>query len=129
VQFTQFCAGSVLTALLVFSSISCQSSGPTLYPVSGTVILDPIGSASAFKPSGTVGADGAFTITTHPHGTGAPAGEYAVLITWFPANARQTDNPKSKLPAKYADPTKTPVPKVTVKPGGVTVPPIKLTPK
>ena len=68
--------------------------GPKLYPVRGavhfqdkpaagaTVVFHPLaaGNHSAPKPSGTVGPDGSFTLTTHPHGDGAPAGEYLVAI-------------------------------------------------
>jgi hypothetical protein len=129
----------LLFTLLAVSGVSCGSSGPTLHPVRGsvhfddkpaegaTVILDPVGGGGTSKPSGIVAADGSFTVSTHPHGGGAPAGEYAVLITWFPPDARQSDNPKNKLPTKYGDTAKTPVPKVTVPAGGTDIPPIKLT--
>jgi hypothetical protein len=126
--------------LVMLSGVSCVPSGPKLHPVSGTVhyegrpaegatvILDPLGGAAErAKPTGTVAADGSFTVSTHPHGDGAPAGEYAVLVTWFPADARQTDNPKNKLPEKYADPVKTPLPRVTVRDGSNVLEPIKLT--
>jgi hypothetical protein len=132
----------LLFALAAAGGVSCEPSGPVLHPVRGsvqfegqpaegaTVILEPVGGGGdTSKPSGTVGADGAFTVTTHPHGRGAPAGEYAVLVTWFPPDARSTDHPKNKLPAKYGDPAKTPVPKVTVAAGGTEIPPIQLTAK
>lgn len=130
-----------LFALLAVGGLSCGPSGPTLHPVRGTVffdgqpaegatvILDPVSGGGTDKPSGTVAADGSFTVTTHPHGSGAPAGEYAVLVTWFPPDARQSDNPRNKLPAKYADAANTPVPKVTVQAGTTTIPPIQLTAK
>jgi hypothetical protein len=132
----------LLFALAAVGGLSCGPSGPALHPVRGsvhfegqpaegaTVVLEPVGGGGDLsKPSGTVSADGTFTVTTHPHGSGAPAGEYAVLVTWYPPDARSVDNPKNKLPAKYADPAKTPVPKVTVPAGGTEVPPIKLTAK
>ena len=75
------------------------------------------GEAGTLVPSGAVGADGSFTVSTHPHGPGAPAGEYLVLVSWYPSDGRSLANPKNKLPAKYEDPGKTPLPKVTVKPG------------
>lgn len=130
----------LLFALATVCGVSCGPAGPVLHPVRGTahfegqpaegatVILEPVGGGE-LKPSGTVAADGSFTVTTHPHGSGAPAGEYAVLVTWFPPDARSMDNPKNKLPAKYGDPAKTPVPKVTVPAGGTDIPPIKLTAK
>lgn len=131
-------AGATIIAGFLLFCTSCGTSGPTLHPVRGsvhidgqpaegaTVILDPVGGGVESKPSGTVAADGSFTISTHPYGSGAPAGEYSVLITWFPADARQSDNPKNKLPAKYGDPARTPVPKVMVSSGGTEIPPIKL---
>jgi hypothetical protein len=120
--------GALLAAGLILFCTSCGASGPKLHPVRGkvtvdgtpaagaTVVFDPVGGGSA-KPSGLVAADGSFTLSTHPHGTGAPAGEYAVLVTWYPENARELDNPKNKLPARYAEAAKTPLPKVTVKDG------------
>jgi hypothetical protein len=134
--------GCLLVGLLAVGGVSCGPSGPTLHPVRGsvhfdgqpaegaTVVLDPVGGGGDLsKPSGTVSADGTFTVTTHPHGSGAVAGEYAVLVTWYPPDARSVDNPKNKLPAKYSDPAKTPVPKVTVPAGGTEIPPLKLTAK
>ena len=32
------------------------------------------------------------------------AGDYLVLVTWYPANSREQANPKNRLPAKYAGP-------------------------
>jgi hypothetical protein len=134
-------AACLLLTLLAVGGLSCGPSGPVLHPVRGsvhyegqpaegaTVILDPVGGGGTAKPSGTVAADGSFTVTTHPHGSGAPPGEYTVLISWFPPDARQSDNPKNKLPARYGDPAKTPVPKVTVSAGGTDIPPIQLTAK
>ncbi|WP_410962276.1 hypothetical protein, partial [Salmonella sp. SAL4355] len=84
-------------------------------PAAGaTVVLHPVDAAtssSAAKPSGVVGADGTFTLATHPHGAGAPAGEYAVVVTWYHKGARQAENSQNKLPASYADPTQTPLPR------------------
>ncbi len=131
----------LLFALTAVGGLSCGPAGPVLHPVRGTVhfegqpaegatvILEPAGGGGGSKPSGTVAADGSFAVATHPHGSGAPAGEYTVLVTWFPPDARSLDNPKNKLPAKYADPAKTPVPKVSVPAGGTDIPPIKLTAK
>jgi hypothetical protein len=134
------CVWCVFLSLVVFSILGCGPSGIALYPVRGsvhfegqpaegaTVILDPV-AGGEFKPSGTVAADGSFVVTTHPHGNGAPVGEYHVIITWYPEDARQSDRPKNKLPAKYGDSAKTPVPKVTVSTGSTDIPPIKLTAK
>jgi hypothetical protein len=109
-----------------------------LYPVTGKVLYqdkpaegaqivfhatDP--QANPHKPSGVVGADGTFTLTTHPHGDGAPAGEYTAVVTWYGENARD-EGAKNKLPAKYADATKSGL-KATVKPEPTTLEPFRLT--
>lgn len=127
-------------AFAALSIVSCGPDGMKLYPVEGKVLFDgvaPEGATIIFQPtaggtmvpSGLVTADGGFKLKTHPHGEGAPPGEYAVLITWHPANARETGTAKNKLPAKYGDATKTTVPKVTVAAGPNQVPEIKLTSK
>src|SRR5262245_54548624 len=108
---------AALTAALALALTSCGGGGPKLYPVRGkvlfanqptegaTVVFHPAGGgANTPKPGGTVEADGSFTLHTYPHGDGAPPGEYGVAVTWFPPNARSLDNPKNKLPARYADP-------------------------
>jgi hypothetical protein len=127
---------------VVFAGPGCSSGGPKLHPVQGTVlfndqpaegatvILDPVvASEGTAKPSGTVKADGTFSVQTHPHGDGAPAGEYVVLITWYAPGARGLENPKNKLPAKYGDPGRTPVQKITVRPGRNDLEPFRLTGK
>lgn len=129
--------GCALAGFLSLLVASCGDGGPTLYPVSGkvefngqpaegaTVVLHPA-DPQAPKPSGTAGADGTFTLRTHPHGEGAPAGEYAVVVTWYPPNAREVENPKNKLPARYADPAQSGL-KATVKAGPTELEPFKLT--
>jgi hypothetical protein len=76
-------------------------------PEGATVVFQPVagGENASLMPSGTVDAKGEFTLSTHPYGPGAPAGEYNVVITWFPPNARELDNPVNKLPARYGDQT------------------------
>ena len=129
--------GCALTGSLALLAASCGGGGPTLYPVNGkvlyngqpaegaTVVLHPA-DASAPKPSGTVDADGSFTLRTHPHGEGAPAGDYAVVVTWYPPNSRGLENPKPKLPARYSDPTQSGL-KATVKTGPTELEPFQLT--
>ena len=116
--------------LLGVVAAGCGGGGPELHPVRGKVLVGDApaaGAAVVFKPvqarsdlnnpTGTVAADGTFTLSTYPHGPGAPPGEYVVLVTWFPPDAREVENPKNKLPGRYADPDKTPLPRVTVRPG------------
>ncbi|HKB04971.1 MAG TPA: hypothetical protein VKD90_22300 [Gemmataceae bacterium] len=118
---------------------SCGGGGPKLHPVRGKVlyldqpaegaivVFQPANStADSPMPSGTVGADGTFTLRTHPHGEGAPAGDYVVLVTWLPPNAREMENPPNKLPPKYASLTDSPL-KATVKSGSNELEPFRLT--
>lgn len=74
----------------------CSSNGPKLYPTTGKVtvkgqaaegalvVFHPKGNDAidALRPSGTVGADGTFTLVSGPDANGAPAGEYEVAVVW-----------------------------------------------
>ncbi len=103
-----------LAAGLALSAVSCGGDGPKLYPVTGKVLFNgqPVEGASVvfvpdgggdLRPSGTTDEDGSFSLSTYPHGEGAPAGNYVVLVTKYPENARELETPKSELPTKYAD--------------------------
>jgi hypothetical protein len=100
---------------------SC-SSGVKLSPVRGKVLYGGQPAEGAIvvlhrkgsepntpTPAGTVQADGSFTLRTHPHGNGAPPGEYTVVITWYPPNARELENPRNKLPTRYASVSESPL--------------------
>lgn len=125
--------GAVLLAALA----GCGAGAPKLSPVRGkvfhgdkpaegaTVVFQPKGGATTAPPSGTVQADGSFTLRTHPHGEGAPPGEYVVLVTWYPPDARSQENAKSKLPPRYADPEQTPF-KATVGDGATELEPFQI---
>lgn len=132
-------AAALVVAILAAFCSSCGGGGPTLHPVRGTVLFDgkpAEGATIVFQPaeaagpdtplpSGVVGPDGSFAVATHPHGAGAPAGDYLVLITWFPPDTREQGNPKNKLPARYSSADSSL--KITVKPGENTLDPFKLT--
>jgi hypothetical protein len=118
---------------------SCGGSAGKLYPVTGkvfymgqpaegaSVVFQPANSGpDSVMPFGTVGSDGTFKLSTRDRGDGAPAGEYVVLVTWFPPNARELDNPQNKLPGRYASPTETTL-KATVKEGPNELEPFQLT--
>lgn len=125
--------------------IGCgKSSSVKLHPVRGQVFFNdkpaegarvvflPAGEENAAyrgaRPAATVSADGSFEMETDPHGIGAPVGEYAVLITWFPPRDENPNaNAKNKLPNKYGDQAR-PLLKATVKEGENTLEPFKLTP-
>ena len=118
---------------------SCGGSQPKLHPVRGSVlylgqpaagalvVFQPANSGpEALMPSGPVEADGTFTLRTAPHGDGAPAGDYVVLVTWFPANAREQSNPVNKLPGRYGNPAESPL-RATVIAGSNQLEPFRLT--
>jgi hypothetical protein len=110
-----FCA---LAALALLGS-SCGGNG--LHPVSGKVLYrgDPAAGAVVYfqrtsaNPMnehtimGLVGKDGTFTLVCGHLGTGAPAGEYDVLIEW-PHVSKQPKGLARKghdrLNGRYADP-------------------------
>jgi len=138
----------VIFALLSVVS-ACKKSSVKLYPVTGKVLFKgqpaegaqvvfrPAGEATGNNaqsataqqnPFGDVKSDGTFTLRTEPLGEGAPAGDYAVMISWYTrTNLHDPLSSKSKLPAKYSDPT-TPILKATVKEGKNELPPFDLKP-
>ena len=119
----------------------CGKKGIDLQPVRGQVLFEgqpAEGVQVVFQPtsemngreklisSGKTGADGSFTLTTYPDGEGAPVGDYIVLASWYPSNAREVENARNKLPAKYANAAE-PVLKATVKIGENQLEPFRLT--
>ena len=132
--------GTVLGVALLLPLVNgCGKKGPKLYPVGGkvvfenvvpegaTVVFQPVNAdSSALMPSGTVDGEGRFRLITHPHGDGAPAGDYIVLITWYPPDARQKENAKNQLPQRYADATQ-PILHATVNAGTNELEPFVLT--
>jgi hypothetical protein len=132
---------SIRNALPIAVLVLASCSGETLklYAVRGTVfyldqpaegatvVFHPAsGSSESPLPSGTVKADGSFILRTHPHGDGAPAGDYVVLVTWYPTNARELENPKNRLPDRYARHAESPF-RVIVKQGPNELEPFRLT--
>ena len=132
----------VLVAALAPLAVSCTS-GPKLYPVKGQVFFGdkPTDGAqvvfhpatgsdlNARRPSGVVGPDGTFTLSTFAPNDGAPAGSYIVAIVWLPKDARadwKTTELKNRLPDKYADPTQSNL-RAEVKPGENNLEPFRLT--
>jgi hypothetical protein len=129
----------VAAALGCLAATSCGGSGPKLHPVKGsvlfrekpavgaTVVFQPMNSSSeSLMPSGVVEADGTFTLSTPPHGSGAPAGDYVVLVTLFPPNAREMREPASLLPPRYGSPTDSPL-RATVSAGTNQLEPFRIT--
>lgn len=102
--------------------------GKVLYrgkPVEGVVVeFHPLFEARGYAPSGTTGADGAFTVTSDA--AGAPVGEYAVTFT----HPQRTDpgdagSEVDRWKGKYSDAKKSKF-KATVKDGPNELEPFKL---
>src|SRR5262249_21862210 len=84
------------------------------------VVFHPLDAAGPkLLPSARVGKDGAFTLGTRAPGDGAPAGAYAVAISWTFADKRPnpvTGEVPVRLHPRYADPRLSPF-RVQVKKG------------
>lgn len=138
---------AVLLAAFVLSLVACGCGGSTdnrtpVFPVKGKVtvagkpaeraqvVFHPLADAgpNTPRPTGTVGSDGTFTLSTYTEGDGAPAGEYAVAIVW-PESASATggdaDTGGDRLGGRYANP-KTSGLKATVAEGRPDLPPFAL---
>ena len=76
--------------------------------VNAMVTFHPVGSTGKSKtPFGIVGADGAFSLGSYLPNDGAPAGEFAVTVTWTqPVNGTSSDDISAVelLPPKYQRP-------------------------
>ena len=115
-------AAALMAALL---GTSCAGDGRRpVFPVRGQVsyqgkptpgalvILHPVDDPDprAPRPVARVGPDGGFAPTTYKTDDGAPAGEYAVTITWVEERDNQAApkeeqrEPKNRLPGRYGKP-------------------------
>lgn len=132
-----------LLAFVPFALAGCGQKAPALYPVAGkvvgadgkplehaTVVFHPVGAvgADAVKPRGKVGADGAFTLTTHTAGDGAPPGEYRVTVELWLSSGKGDDPPVNRLPDKFAKPDLSGL-KATVGAGPTELPPFTVSAK
>jgi hypothetical protein len=91
--------------LLVGLLATACSSGPTLYPVTGKVTVKdkpavgalvmffPEGGSNTTPSTGVCGEDGTFTLSTGT-GTGAPAGDYVVAVSWPDPKVKYTEQQK-----------------------------------
>ena len=109
--------------LLFLSTGGCgpQSEGPPTYPVHGALTVDgkPAHNAQVIfhpadgrdfdqrgaRPTGRVGADGAFALTTYFPGDGAPAGRYAVTVYWA-ENPDSLEPSPDRLKGRFSEPSK-----------------------
>jgi hypothetical protein len=109
-----------LTSALALISISCESK-TSLYPVAGSVFYkgEPASGATVFfyrqsadiinehTIMGVVNGDGSFELVCGSLGTGAPPGEYDVVIEWRTTSGQSKGQPQrglDKLKGRYADP-------------------------
>jgi hypothetical protein len=117
----------VLFALAGLATLACSACRPSdripVVPVKGQlfyqgqpavdalVIFHPVNNAdpNAPRPTGRVGADGSFTLTTYDQDDGAPVGVYNIAVVWrlTPADAEDDDDGQGKvdqLQGQYGDP-------------------------
>jgi hypothetical protein len=122
---------------------SCAEKPCSVQPVQGQLQVDGKPAANALvtfhpanaapdapHPTGLTDAQGVFRLTSFRENDGAPAGDYAVAVTWFrsvPSRDPRDDRFKSVnfLPARYASP-KTSQLKATVAKGAGALPPLQL---
>ncbi len=130
---------SLLLVAMGLTLGGCSKSPVKLNPVRGQVffkdqplegaqiVFQPVGGTTKEQPMayGTAGADGSFSLDTHPYGPGAVAGEYVVFVTSYGVDSKDPDKKVSKLPAKYADQAN-PLLKATVKEGKNELDPFRL---
>jgi hypothetical protein len=103
-----------LTGLIVLAlALSTTGCGPTLHSVTGKVMVNNKPAVGALvmlfpeggketkynAPSGTVGEDGTFTLSTGGS-PGAPAGKYVVTIIWLEQSSGPGAEEKANPPAK-----------------------------
>lgn len=81
-------------------------------PAAGAqVVFHPLNPtpADAPKPTATVKPDGSFALSTYTSGDGAPAGEYAVGVSWPSGGAPiggDAESGPDRFGSRYADPQK-----------------------
>ncbi|WP_425615837.1 hypothetical protein NA78x_005769 [Anatilimnocola sp. NA78] len=102
-------AGAVLVVALL-GLAGCGNSGPQVVPVSGVVLIDgaPLSYGhiqvipTGWRPaSGSIGADGRFTLTTNVQGDGVAVGTHKVAI--LAGESITTDLTKWHAPKRYSD--------------------------
>ncbi len=139
---------------MLFLSLLCISCGKTdaelpfaVHPVSGQVLFEgnrppPEGAVLVARPlkempelqktggnpRGVVDKEGKFKLTTLRPNDGAPAGDYELIITWHKPKEGVDEDGPDLLRGRYRDPSKSQLPKLTVKEGKNEIPPIRLKP-
>jgi hypothetical protein len=142
---------AVLTALLLAAVLgtSCANDGRRpVFPVRGRVLFEDKPTPGALvlfhplndpdprapRPVARVAADGSFAPTTYRTDDGAPAGEYAVTVTWVNERDNQSApkeeqrEPRNLLPDRYGKPETSGL-RVQIKEEPNDLPPFRLTRK
>ena len=147
-QLRHWCLHPPTAAIILLVSSGCSDAGQPFSPARGRVLvgdtpatgaivtLVPAGGASPateLQPSGRVGADGCYTITTYDPKTrtvhnGAPPGQYAATIAWVPEPSRESlarGTPgRDRLGGRYRNPASSP--QVEVREGPTELPVIQV---
>jgi hypothetical protein len=107
---------AAVLAFAALSEVSCtRRTGPTLYPVKGSVVCGGVPAAGAVLtfhrvgdpdktnlPHAVVAADGSFTLTTFAPGDGAAPGHYAITVIWRnKGKGRGDDEGDWRIPMRY----------------------------
>jgi hypothetical protein len=138
--------GVVFISALLGLGCAKSPDRPTVYPVSGKllvngnpairaeVVLVPLNVSASqgpawkqLRPTAIVEADGSFRPTTFSQHDGAPAGQYAVIVTWPSIASDQGEEitGPDRLQGRYSKPEH-PATKFTVQAGNNEIPPIHL---
>jgi hypothetical protein len=132
----------VALAWVAFLAAGCgtRTDRPETHPVSGRVLesgkpaagarvqLSAVGDPRLAKlcPHAEVGADGTFRLTTFTTGDGAPAGKYALTLSWpLPPRPGKEQEGPDRFKGRYADPRR-PLRQVQVVAGANVLDPIQL---
>lgn len=99
-------------------------------PLPGAVVRlhpeDPALAAAALVPTGRVGEDGSFVLTTYENQDGVPAGEFVVTVVLpEPRGQGPPGPPSDQFRGRYADPRKSKL-RATVRPGELALAPFSL---
>jgi hypothetical protein len=106
-----------------FRGTPMQHARVTLYPVDAKDEK-----SKHVLPSGVVGEDGTYRLTTYRFADGAPAGTYALTVAWPSGPDSESESPSfiaDRLQRNYDSPKK-PLMQVTIEEGDNTLPPIEL---
>jgi hypothetical protein len=132
--------GTLLGFILLVAGGCGGDGGPTIYPVSGKVLVDGKPAVKALItfhpmsgpkdqaiPYAETGADGTFRPSTRLTGDGAPAGEYALTILWPEVKIDHGEeiSGRDRLGGRYANAGDSNL-KLTIKEGENSLPPIEL---